>query len=152
MPLKSLQWFPTTYRINSNSGEGQSHSSFIPYSLLPCILLHISYSGQRAQNTVKPFHSFVPLLMFPLFPQFIYAQIRSTYFLFALLDLFSIHLLCVGRLICMDCINALSCLLASDWLWLIGGQKNQIRVFYYLSSLLAMAKDWLHLSSVGALH
>lgn len=99
MLLRSLQCFPTTYRLKFKFWKrAKSLFSLIPYSSSPpppCILPHISYSGQAAQNTMKPLYSFVPLLtLFPwlgiCFPSlYVCAQIRSIYFLFALLALFT---------------------------------------------------------------
>lgn len=100
------------------------------------------YSGQRARIQWSLFTALCLCSLFPLlgicFSPFIYALIRSTYFLFAILDLFStLHLLCVqGGWPVMDYINWLSCFLASDWFWITGGQKSQIGVFYSQLSLL----------------
>lgn len=80
--------------------KGQVPFSLIPYSLFPCTLPHISYSGKNARSTMKPLHGFVPLLMLFFwlgicFPSlYVYAQVKSVYFPFALLGLFSpFHLL-----------------------------------------------------------
>lgn len=121
MPLKSLQWFPTTCRIKIKfQTRAKSHSSLILILFFSHTSYHtFSYSGQPPQNTVKVFYSVVPLLMFPLlgicFPVYIYPnQVDMFSICSSGSDLSTPPAQCTGRLTCMDYINGLSCFLAAD--------------------------------------
>lgn len=114
------------------------------------------YSGQCAQNTMKLFYSFVPLLVVSfawyLLPPVYICPNQSHIFSVcpSRSVLHSSPALCAGRLTCNG-LHQLAVLLSGFWLVLDNWRTEESNQSILLSALFAMAKGWMCLSPVGAL-